>query len=245
MKKRIKAISAWIKNKIQAITPGANATTGAIKALYWCSGILFALSIIIMCLGLGDPWMFVFFILFVGLLILAAYLANVVIAKTYAIPKRFRLAILICIPLTFQFLAFDGVMPALFLICTALLGAGLGVLFKTGFKNLTIIRKIATIIGLLIGFSFYIAVFILYIPAGFDVEQPINAALLNAEKIPHIQVSSPAEKGRYPVKTLTYGSGKDKHRKEFGEEATLKTDSINGVAFIDNWSGFGGWYREH
>ena len=62
--------------------------------------------------------------------------------------------------------------------------------------------------------------------------------------VEHIETISPGDPGHYEVKTMSYGSGKDKHRQEFGSEVTVVTDSVNGVAFIDNWKGVSGWWRK-
>ena len=75
--------------------------------------------------------------------------------------------------------------------------------------------------------------------------QITDAAREAGTNIEPLQAPSPSKKGPYTVKTLTYGSGRDRHRPEFGEKAAILTDSVNGLAFIDNWEGFGGWWREH
>jgi len=129
-------------------------------------------------------------------------------------------------------------------IMASLLGAAIWVLLKTGFKNLTTKQKVVTLLGLVLGLGGLIAGGILYAQAGFEVDPIINAATATKRSITNIQAQSPAEKGPYPVKTLTYGSGKDRHRPAFGAEVTITTDSINGVPFIDDWDGFGGWWRE-
>jgi len=45
------------------------------------------------------------------------------------------------------------------------------------------------------------------------------------------------------VQTLTYGSGTDLHRPEFSTQADLVTQPVDGSAFIDGWSGWGGRLR--
>ncbi len=59
-----------------------------------------------------------------------------------------------------------------------------------------------------------------------------------------LNAPSPSLNGNYKVQTLTYGSGTDKHRPEYGEEATIITNTIDGIPFLDNWEGMSGWYRE-
>ncbi|GAA4810611.1 hypothetical protein GCM10023330_17180 [Litoribaculum gwangyangense] len=97
---------------------------------------------------------------------------------------------------------------------------------------------------MVIGFGGFVGFGFLYGRVGFDLDPIINAALSVESNIQQIKAISPAGKGPYQVKTATYGSGKDLHRPEFGEEVDFKTDSVNGLAFLDNWKGFGGWWRE-
>lgn len=97
--------------------------------------------------------------------------------------------------------------------------------------------------GFVIGIGGLVTGIILYMPTGIEVAPIVNAAYTSKAKIKHIPLESPALEGTYTVKTLNYGSGKDKHRSHFGADVDIKTDSINGVAFLDNWSGRSGWWR--
>ncbi|MDW7650579.1 MAG: alpha/beta hydrolase [Bacillota bacterium] len=55
-----------------------------------------------------------------------------------------------------------------------------------------------------------------------------------------LQVENPAEPGSYAYRYFTYGSGRDKHRKEFGSGAKLLSSSVDASAYIDEWS----WVRK-
>ena len=81
---------------------------------------------------------------------------------------------------------------------------------------------------------------------GKPVEMPLSAAN-SAQKMPFVlDISHPGQPGAFQVEFLTYGSGEDKHRKIFGEEADLITQPVDGSAFLDSWKGFSGkmrtWY---
>lgn len=54
--------------------------------------------------------------------------------------------------------------------------------------------------------------------------------------------ASPAESGPYEVRTLTYGSGTDARRPEYGERAALKTDPVDAGDLLPDWSGLRSWY---
>ncbi|KYH30355.1 MULTISPECIES: MFS transporter [Clostridium] len=54
---------------------------------------------------------------------------------------------------------------------------------------------------------------------------------------------NPSEKGEYKVKILSYGSGKDKNRIEYGEEVDIKTDNVYAYPFLENYIGLKGKLR--
>src|SRR5262249_12244504 len=58
-----------------------------------------------------------------------------------------------------------------------------------------------------------------------------------------LSLADPAEPGPYRVATLTYGTGADRHRNEFGAGVTLKTTPVDGSKVVDGWSGAAGWAR--
>lgn len=115
---------------------------------------------------------------------------------------------------------------------------------ETGFNNLLRSKKVVTVLGTKLGFSGFIVVGILYNQDGFDVDPITNAVLSTESTIEENNRDFPRSKGSYTVKTLTYGSRKDLHRPAYGAKVSIKTNAINGLAFIDNWEGFRGWWRE-
>ncbi|MEM9362646.1 MAG: MFS transporter [Bacteroidota bacterium] len=82
-----------------------------------------------------------------------------------------------------------------------------------------------------------------YIFEGFDDQNQVNASTISGKKIDPILNLSPAKYGEYSVQKLTYGSGKDKHRIEYGANVDIRTKTVNGSPFIDNWDGLSGWIR--
>lgn len=48
--------------------------------------------------------------------------------------------------------------------------------------------------------------------------------------------SNPAQPGNYKYKFLTYGSGKDVHREEFGSKVDISTPTVDASDFITKWS---------
>ncbi|MBW7476142.1 alpha/beta hydrolase [Paenibacillus oenotherae] len=62
------------------------------------------------------------------------------------------------------------------------------------------------------------------------------------EAVNSIQAANPAEQGSYRYSVFAYGSGEDRHRAEFADEASLISDSVDASAYIDNWSKLRAFY---
>lgn len=73
---------------------------------------------------------------------------------------------------------------------------------------------------------------------GYDdyLARPNAAAVAN---LPAFEFDNPALPGPYAVKSLTYGSGQDRHRAEYGYDAALITQPVDAQAAF---AGFGGVY---
>ena len=72
---------------------------------------------------------------------------------------------------------------------------------------------------------------------------PDNAALMSEYRPHHITLPDPSLEGDYSVLEMTYGSGRDKRRKEFRGEAVIQTDSVDGSRYVSNWDKLHGWAR--
>jgi hypothetical protein len=58
-----------------------------------------------------------------------------------------------------------------------------------------------------------------------------------------LDLPDPSLKGPYKTFFMTYGSGKDKWRKEFGKDVGVKTTSIDGSRLLTSWTGVSGKLR--
>lgn len=74
---------------------------------------------------------------------------------------------------------------------------------------------------------------------------PFTPPHLSAGKRPAEQIllPDPSIDGPYAFKEIFYGSGEDLHRLEYGKEVHVRTESVDGSDFIDNWQGITGWLR--
>ena len=239
-----KKFKKWTYTQLAKITPKNTAIKGATIGLLISAVLLFLCFAIWITSQAKDIWLLAFFIGFALICILSIYLGLWALKKFNNIPKGYKKVLLISIPLLFFPLAFEGIYVIATIIITSLFGATIAIFFKGRFKKLTTTKKVVTILGFCIGLGGLIGAIIGYIPVGFDMKPTINAAYQNIADIQNIEAPSPAEKGTYNVKMLTYGSGTDNHRSEFSEGITIKTTPVNGVPFLDNWKGFAGWYRE-
>lgn len=58
-----------------------------------------------------------------------------------------------------------------------------------------------------------------------------------------LALPDPSLPGAYSVGVLTYGAGSDKHRKEFGETASILSGTVDGSAFLGGWDRLPGRLR--
>ena len=70
-----------------------------------------------------------------------------------------------------------------------------------------------------------------------------NAAATASALVPRLALPDPSARGSFPVATLTYGSGDDRHRPEFGAKVILRTAPFDGSRLIGRWKGRSGWAR--
>ncbi len=64
------------------------------------------------------------------------------------------------------------------------------------------------------------------------------------ENVPPLDAPDPAQAGTYEVGTLFYGSGADRQRPEYAAGVSLKTDPVDGSAFLTDYKGFKAWARK-
>ena len=55
--------------------------------------------------------------------------------------------------------------------------------------------------------------------------------------------ADPSQPGTFTVRTLTYGSGTDLRRPEYGADVTIRTESVDGTPFLQGWQGWSGGVR--
>jgi dienelactone hydrolase len=237
-------IKTWLKVHLSKVKPGKHPVNGASTLLVVSACLFFLVLGIRVAFSSNDPWILLFFLVIAIVSALSAYLSVWLFDKMNRIPKRLKIALLMASPLLFFALGTEGLYLFTALLLISLFGGAVNALIKYELKSIPLPKRIGVVLSLVFSISGFIAVTMAYFPVGFDSKPIINAAALNALEIPNIQGESPANNGRYKVNSISYGSGEDKHRDAFAGGITLKTEAVNGVAFLDNWQGFSGWYRE-
>jgi dienelactone hydrolase len=242
-----KSLFSKIKSFFNKITPGKIAWEGANKAIAttavicWIAG---ALAIFVFASGTPLGLIPTFLGLILAFLVSAGFLFILWLLKK--LPKSFLWVLPGAFFLT-TFIFSDGLgakFPLLAICLSGLAGAGLFTLIKKHSSPITLLQKITASIGLVLGMAGLVWGLIWLFDTGEKPEiEPINAAQLSDYQPDHIKGFNPAARGPFEVNYMTYGSGKDKQRKEFGLEATIITDSVDASRLIDNWEGLAGKLR--
>jgi dienelactone hydrolase len=243
LKKFFQKIAQWIKSKLNLIAPGQNALSGAAKGIWVLAVFLFVYNGIVMSVNIKDPWVIFLVTAFFLMAFLGGRLLISLFSFIYKIPVQLKRALFICVLLLFITFMNDPLIVAFMLLLGSLLGAAFYVVYKTGLGKLSIIKKVVFLLGLVIGLAGVGVASFYYFKRGLPMDPVENAAKLNADQVPHLEGSSPASMGPFTVQTLTYGSGEDKRRADFGKNVTIKTTSVDGTAFLDNWEKWGGKLR--
>lgn len=124
-----------------------------------------------------------------------------------------------------------------------LIGAGLWAWIAPGQRRLTRAQRVLSLAAVLIGGAALLGETAWYLWPGPSLEPSILTAGRNQTALQPVQAEDPSQPGPYAVKMLTYGSGQDRQRVEFGAEVSLLTSTVDGTAFVANWSGLSGALR--
>src|SRR5262249_4273489 len=119
------------------------------------------------------------------------------------------------------------------IIATALLGAGVALLRARGAVWRAIVP---TAVGGAALLALTVALCLSGWPAKAEPTRPRHDG-------DPLTLADRSEPGLYRLATLTYGTGADRHRNEFGAGVTLETAPVDGSKVVDGWSGAAGWAR--
>lgn len=188
--------------------------------------------------------------LIVLILVFAGALGAVALVKGLARISFWLFVALACgIPVMLLF--FNLGMPGMLIVYTTIAGCciliGMGVpLLRTKRAEVKKKHRILAILCLVVGVCALAGGLTWLLHPGKPAEMPRYAAVSAQNLPPVLEMSNPGEPGPYTVCSLSYGSGEDKHREEFGEGAAFITTPVDGSTFLESWKGFSGkvrtWY---
>lgn len=232
----------WLHQLATALKPSDLAWRGATTALVLVAALVLAGAFANYVLQDFAVEKVAAFAVWTMALLAAGALGLLVLAWIQRLPRRFRWSLFLFAPLVVLFLAphngWQGIaVPAILLLLASLIGGSVDVLLRSGrpWKQqwLAVTALAAGVVAFAIG---------LY--AVFGDKEPANPLLMEYRLEDRtLPLENPGLPGSHEVLTLTYGSGTDRHRPEYGAEAGLISRSVDGSKLIDNWDGISGWLR--
>lgn len=254
LKKTWKAIKkpfskAWnrVKTFLENFNPSKTAVRGAALGVLIFAALLLIIPNLLYIKHLGVIVVLIMTILMLAFGILSGLLFNLVLKLLVKISPLLRLALVALfgtVMFTLSLSGKSGLVIYLFLaLVSAFAGGALWLVIRKNFRKWNWLRKVIVIKTGIIGFAGLILFTWWIVQPGKILEMPEIAALKGEYLPAHINAEDPGLKGSYQVSFLSYGSGKDKHRKEYGSEVTIITDSVDGSFFVDGWESLGGKLR--
>lgn len=163
-------------------------------------------------------------------------------AAVMRLPVNYRIPLAMFVPFLVIFVfpggPLTGVLGAIVLLAVfSLAGAGIAVLRQEGRQPA---RRRAAITALAVGGAgLFVGLFTI-----FSDKPPANPLLVDyVLENRTLDLPNPGLPGDFPVLTLSYGSGEDRHREAFGEAVDLVSRHVDASRLIDNWDGLSGWLR--
>ena len=237
-----------LKPFLASIAPGEVAFKGASKAIWTTSLVIWLICSSLFFLIAPKTWFGIFPIIIIPTLtLLLGGLTVLLFQLLPKIPKPFVWVLpsaYLLISLPFGQASLSWKFPLILIVCAGGAGAALFTLIKKTRDQNTLRQKIVAAIGAIVGLSGLVWGILWAFDTGFKPDpELINANLQATYRPVKIEAPNPSLPGTYEVEYLTYGSGNDKHRPEFGANAHIKTDSVDGSRLIDNWKGLSGKLR--
>jgi dienelactone hydrolase len=130
------------------------------------------------------------------------------------------------------------------IVAGALAGGGLVSLRAARVERPTGLARVVTASSLVLGLLL-LAFGLGWLLWDGPAEKPIPDAARSATvAVPPLALPDPGQPGPHAVRELTYGSGTDRHRPEFGAKVGLRSRSVDGSLLVERWKGALGWARE-
>ncbi len=183
------------------------------------AGIL--LGGVVFLLGSGAAWLVLWFLSKFPKIVIAVLIAGMIIQ----------------IVLWGEWLWLNWAIATASVVVMMMMAAGISEFSSGGWKKAFLPKKILMICLIILGGGFLIGMTILLVLPGMEASPLLYEAF---EGTSTINATDPSLPGGFEVATLTYGSGKDLRRPEFGKDVDILTDTVNGSSFVS----YSGWLAE-
>jgi dienelactone hydrolase len=241
--KRWKRLRTWFKRLWNRLPPSSAVRRGTVWGITLMIVSMAVLSGLFVLPGLPSPINpligILFFLIMAGLMWLALFLGIKILSQ---VPRFISLAGLISLIVLFLIFKEMGFPTGPALLSTlmfglggAFLGGGLAALFNSEFRFFHRLKKIGTILFILIPLAFFISMTAWLLHRGSSEHL---TEYLPPRQVNMIPAPNPSRSGAFAVKSLTYGSGTGRRRPEFGRDAALITEPVDATPFVKGNKGF-------
>jgi dienelactone hydrolase len=236
-----KRILEWSRGVEHALTAGPRVRAGvgfAFAFLTVCAAVLIGGAMRIGIHPMLDP--------IIGTLLFMVLFALFVLATYVAVPV---VRILVSLVSWRAFLVLAGLVGAIavmssfffmligpFALVIITLGAAAGGLVRGGFGDASRSKRVVLVSLNVIVFAAVCVVVSRFASRGWD--RHLVAFVADPVAVEALTADDPSQPGDATVRTLTYGSGTDARRPEFGSDVTLTTEPVDATAFV---KGSEGW----
>lgn len=154
--------------------------------------------------------------------------------------NRFLFALVLSGPVLYVAFYNDNTLPAaqmlslITLVLATLMGGSVGALTSRGWRESSWLRRGVTLLAFIVGSGGLGWGIYLHIDDGSPAV-PYPAVPGVAGEVLADNLDDPSAPGPFAVQTLTYGSGTDRHRPEYGESVSLRTEPVDGTPFLSGW----------
>lgn len=247
LKPDFKKIRKWSRRAKKYITPGKKTLKGAAWGILIVAVLVHFFGSIGYARHIGLHNWALFMVAMLAAFLLAAFLAESMLRQLNRLPRLLMIALVTGVAVAmFSFYVNTPTflfMLGLLLFLSAFIGAAAWLIYRGYYKKARRSYKVLIIIAGLAGLAGLAGGTWWFIHPGKSLEAPANAALLGKHLPAHISLENPAAPGSFIVGEITYGSGTDKHRAEYGAQAGLISRTVDGTRFLDAWTGLSGKLR--
>ncbi|HEY3380355.1 MAG TPA: hypothetical protein VGK32_01225 [Vicinamibacterales bacterium] len=126
-------------------------------------------------------------------------------------------------------------------VIEAFFGGAIAVLVVRGFDGAPLGKKILVGVSLALGLA--ANVFVIYWFASRGTADHLTKVPDDPTVVSQLQAPDPSKAGSFKTLTLTYGSGADRRRADYGYRVAFKTASVDATPFVKETPGWRAWLR--